>query len=208
MNGKSNIVLDKSIFGQASNFNKRYISDYKNLEKTISHCKGLGLRVVLTQGTYDMVHIGHARYFEEAKKHGDILVIGVDSDEKVRDRKGPERPVVPQEERLEMVAHLRPVDVVVLKELNHPKWHLIKTVKPDVLIATKETYNKKQLKELKKYCGEVVVLEPMATTSTSAKIRKLQIGTAKSLGQALTPKIMNIIEEVLSDIKEVRGKMK
>jgi bifunctional ADP-heptose synthase (sugar kinase/adenylyltransferase) len=107
-----------------------------------------------------------------------------------------------------MVAHLRPVDVVVLKELNHPKWHLIKTVKPDVLIATKETYNKKQLKELKKYCGEVVVLEPMATTSTSAKIRKLQIGTAKSLGQALTPKIMNIIEEVLSDIKEVRGKMK
>jgi D-glycero-beta-D-manno-heptose 1-phosphate adenylyltransferase len=201
MNGKSNIVIDKSIFGQTLNFNKRYISDYKRLEKIINHCKGLGLRVVLTQGTYDMVHIGHARYFEEAKKYGDILVIGVDSDEKVRARKGPERPVVPQEERLEMVAHLRPVDVVVLKELKHPKWHLIKTVKPDVLIATKETYTKDKLKELKKFCGEVVVLDPMATTSTSAKIRKLQIGTAKTLGQALTPKIMNIIEEVLGDIK-------
>ena len=201
MDTKSNIIIDKSIFGQASNFNKRYISDYVKLAETISHCKGLGLRVVLTQGTYDMVHIGHARYFEEAKKHGDILVIGVDSDEKVRARKGPERPVVPQEERLEMVAHLRPVDVVVLKEHKHPKWHLIKTVRPDVLIATKETYNAKQLKELKKYCGEVIVLDPMATTSTSAKIRKLQIGTAKSLGQALTPKIMNIIEEVLGDIK-------
>ncbi len=208
MTEKSNIVLDKSIFGQASNFNKRYISDYKNLAEVISHCKGLGLRIVLTQGTYDMVHIGHARYFEEAKKHGDILVIGVDSDEKVRARKGPERPVVPQQERLEMVAHLRPVDVVVLKELKHPKWHLIKTVKPDVLIATKETYTQEQLKDLKKYCGEVIVLEPMATTSTSAKIRKLQISTAKSLGQALTPKIMNIIEEVLGDIKEVRGKIK
>jgi D-glycero-beta-D-manno-heptose 1-phosphate adenylyltransferase len=201
MNGKSNIVIDKSIFGQTLNFNKRYISDYKRLEKIINHCNGLGLRVVLTQGTYDMVHIGHARYFEEAKKYGDILVIGVDSDEKVRARKGPERPVVPQEERLEMVAHLRPVDVVVLKELKHPKWHLIKTVKPDVLIATKETYTKDKLKELKKFCGEVVVLDPMATTSTSAKIRKLQIGTAKTLGQALTPKIMNIIEEVLGDIK-------
>ena len=201
MDSKSNIILDKSIFGQTSNFNKRYISDYLKLKETISQCKGLGLRIVLTQGTYDMVHIGHARYFEEAKKHGDILVIGVDSDEKVRARKGPERPVVPQEERLEMVAHLRPVDVVVLKELLHPKWHLIKTVRPDVLIATKETYSQKQLKELKKYCGEVIVLEPMATTSTSAKIRKLQIGTAKSLGQALTPKIMNIIEEVLGDIK-------
>jgi D-beta-D-heptose 7-phosphate kinase/D-beta-D-heptose 1-phosphate adenosyltransferase len=208
MNGKSNIVLDKSIFGQTSNFDKRYISDYKKLEDVIKHCKGLGLRIVLTQGTYDMVHIGHARYFEEAKKHGDILVIGVDSDEKVRTRKGPERPVVPQEERLEMVAHLRPVDVVVLKELHHPKWHLIKTVRPDVLIATRETYTKEKLKELKKYCGEVVVLDPMATTSTSAKIRKLQIGTAKSLGQALTPKIMDVIEEVLKDIKEGKTKKK
>ena len=208
MNGKSNVVIDKSIFGQTSNFDKRYISDYKKLEDVIKHCKGLGLRIVLTQGTYDMVHIGHARYFEEAKKHGDILVIGVDSDEKVRTRKGPERPVVPQEERLEMVAHLRPVDIVVLKELQHPKWHLIKTIRPDVLIATRETYTKEKLEELKKYCGEVVVLDPMATTSTSAKIRKLQIGTAKSLGQALTPKIMNIIEEVLGDIKEGKSKKK
>jgi len=203
-----NITISNSIFGQEANFNKRYISDYKKLGEIISHCKGLGMKIVLTQGSYDMLHIGHARYMEEAKRHGDLLIIGVDSDEKIRFRKGPERPIVPQEERLEMVAHLRPVDIVVLKELNHPKWHLIKTVKPNVLIATKETYSKKQLKDLKKYCGEVVVLEPKATTTTSAKIRKLQINTAKSLGQNLTPKIMGIIEEVLGDIKDVRGKMK
>jgi D-glycero-beta-D-manno-heptose 1-phosphate adenylyltransferase len=206
MHDKSGIAIDRSIFGQTSNFNKRYISDYKKLADIITHCKGLGLKIVLTQGTYDMVHIGHARYFEEAKKHGDILVIGVDSDEKVRARKGPERPVVPQAERLEMVAHMRSVDIVVLKEHKHPKWHLINTVKPDVLIATKETYNKTQLKKLGKICGKVMVLDPQATTSTSAKIRKLQISTAKSLGQTLTPKIMNIIEEVLGDIKEVREK--
>ena len=208
MNGNRNLIIKKEIFGQESNFNRRYISDFKKLGEIISHCRGLGLKVVLTQGTYDMVHIGHARYFEEAKKYGDVLVIGVDSDEKVRTRKGPERPVVPQEERMEMVAHLRPVDIVVLKELKHPHWHLIKTVKPDVLIATKETYSKKQLKDLKKHCGEVVVLEPMATTSTSAKIRKLQISTAKSLGQALTPKIMSIIEEVLGEGKGLKGKTK
>jgi len=196
-----NITINNSIFGQGSNFNKRYISDYSKLKEIVCHCKGLGLRVVLTQGTYDMLHIGHARYFEEAKKHGDILVVGVDSDAKVRERKGPERPIVPQEERLEMVAHMRPVDIVVLKENNHPRWHLIKTVEPDVLIATKETYDSKQLKELKKICGEVVVLDPQATTSTSAKIRKLQISTAKNLGQSLTPKIMNIIEEVLGEAK-------
>ncbi len=203
-----NITISNSIFGQESNFNKRYITDYKKLSEIIKNVKGLGMKVVLTQGSYDMIHIGHARYFEEAKRHGDILVVGVDSDEKIRDRKGPERPVVPQEERLEMVAHLRPVDIVVLKQLQHPKWHLIKTIKPDILIASSRTaYTKPQLKELKKYC-EIVVLEPQATTSTSAKIRKLQISTAKSLGQALTPKIINIIEEVLGDVKEIKNKMK
>src|SRR5271170_3759395 len=108
------------IFSINSNFKDRFVPDYKRLRKLVEHCKGIGLKVVLTQGTYDMVHIGHARYFEEAKKHGDLLVVGVDSDEKVRARKGPERPVVPESERLEMVAHLRPVDIVVLKPINAP----------------------------------------------------------------------------------------
>ena len=198
---EANITINKGIFGLNANFSHRYISDYKKLTKLVDHCKGLGLEVVLTQGTYDMVHIGHARYFEEAKKHGDLLIVGVDSDEKVRARKGPERPVVPQVERLEMVAHLKSVDVVVLKQHKAPKWSLIKTVRPDVLIATKETYTKAQLKELEKFCKKIIVLDPMATTSTSAKIRRLQISTAKSLGKQLTPKIMSTIEEVLENLK-------
>jgi D-glycero-beta-D-manno-heptose 1-phosphate adenylyltransferase len=197
----AHVKINEGIFSLGSNFNQRYISDYKKLSKLIEHCKGLGLRVVLTQGTYDMVHIGHARYFEQAKKHGDILVVGVDSDEKVKARKGPERPVVPESERLEMVAHLRPVDIVVLKPLKTPRWQLIKVVKPDVLIATKETYEKKEIDELHNYCKKVIVLEPQAVTSTSAKIRKLQISTAKNLGTTLTPKIMKAIEEALDSIK-------
>src|SRR3990167_8930953 len=88
-------------------------------------------------------------------------------------------------------------DYKKIKDLKDPKWSLIKAICPDVLIATKETYKKNQLKELKKYCGKVHVLEPMATTSTSAKIRRLQIGTAKKLGQALTPKILKTIQDVL-----------
>src|SRR3989344_9182914 len=175
------------IFGSEANFKDRWIKDEKVLQKFVENCKGLGLRIVLTQGIYDMVHIGHARYFEAAKKHGEILIIGVDSDEKVRARKGPERPVVPELERLEMVTHLRSVDVVFLKGLRDPKWGLIKLIRPDTLVATNTTYTSKQLKELKKYCGEVVVLNPMATTSTSAKIRLLQINTAKKLKLALTP---------------------
>ena len=197
----ADIAIGKGIFGSESNFKDRFYKDHKKLAHLVNHFKGLGCKIVLTQGTYDMVHIGHARYLEEARRNGDFLIVGVDSDEKVRFRKGPERPVVPQEERLEMLTHLRCVDVVFLKQLKDPKWALIKTVKPDVLIATKETYTKQQLKELKKYAGKVMVLEPRATTSTSAKIRRLQIGTAKKIGEALTPKLIQTIEDVLSAMK-------
>ncbi len=199
---KDNIIsTGRGVFSKEANPQDRIFTDYKKMEQLVFHCRGLGLRIVLTQGTYDMVHIGHGRYLEEAKKRGDLLIVGVDSDKKVRHRKGPDRPVVPQGERLEMLTHLRSVDAVFLKELHHPKWTLIKTIRPDVLIATKETYNKAQLKELKKYCKEVIVLEPRATTSTSAKIRLLQIGTAKKLGQALTPRLIKTIEDVLAGVK-------
>jgi D-beta-D-heptose 7-phosphate kinase/D-beta-D-heptose 1-phosphate adenosyltransferase len=192
---------EKSIFGLSSNFKDRYVQDYGKLEKLVGHLRGLGLSVVLTSGTYDMVHIGHARYLETAKSYGDVLVVGVDSDEKVKARKGPDRPVVPEAERMEMVAHLRSVDIVVKKPLKVEKWALIKAVRPDTLIVTETSYDKKQLAELKKLCGKVVVLPRQATTTTSAKIRLLQIGTAKHLGMELTPRLIRTIEEVLEEVK-------
>lgn len=198
------LITNGGIFGLGSNYKDRFVTDYNKLSKVIEHCKGLGVKIVLTQGTYDMVHIGHARYFEEAKKHGDLLVVGVDSDKKVRDRKGPDRPVVPEAERLEMVTHLRSVGIVTLKEHNHPRWHLIKTVKPDVLIITKETkdkYTKEEMKEIASFCGKVVVLNPMAVTSTSAKIRLLQLNIAKRFEKALIPKIADMISDTLLNSK-------
>lgn len=158
--------------------------------------------IVLTQGSFDMVHIGHARYLEKAKSYGDVLIVGVDSDEKIKHRKGPNRPVVPQEERLTMLTYLKPVDIVVLKELSLPKWELVKTIQPDVLIATDQTYTPKQLTELKKWCKKIVVLKPMATTSTSAKIRRVQLGIANDLGTALTKRLLHTIEEVLNEFKK------
>jgi D-glycero-beta-D-manno-heptose 1-phosphate adenylyltransferase len=195
-------VIVKNIISNGNNNIQRLFTDYTKLETFISHIKGIGLRIVLTSGTFDMLHIGHARYFEEAKKHGDFLIVGVDSDEKVKARKGPERPIVPESERMEMLSYLRSVDAIVLKPLETIKWHLIKITKPDVLIATKNTYEKQELKDLKKYCGEVLVLEPMATTSTSAKIRRMQIGFATKLEKMLGPKIISAIEQTMQEFKE------
>jgi len=206
---KKGFVTNSGIFAIGSNFKDRFIPNYDRLKDFVTHCKGIGLKIVLTQGTYDMVHIGHSRYFEEARKHGDLLIVGVDSDKKVRKRKGPDRPIVPQEERLEMVTHLRSVDVVTLKEDNMPRWHLIKTVKPDVLIVTKgtlEKYNKKETAEMSSHCGRVVVLNPMATTSTSAKIRLLQLKLAKRFEKAIVPKLADMISTALGQTKEKHGK--
>lgn len=178
------------------------ILDQQSLEMIVANLRASGSRIVLTQGSYDLVHIGHARYLEAAKKEGDVLMVGLDSDEKIRARKGPERPIVPEDERLEMVLHLRPVDFVILKRHADPKWHLIKTIRPDVLIATVDTYEPAELEALRTYCGKVVVLERMATTSTSAKIHRLQIMTAEKLEQTLTPKLLQLLQETLSSVRK------
>jgi glycerol-3-phosphate cytidylyltransferase-like family protein len=75
-------------------------------------------------------------------------------------------------ERLRMVTHQRGVGLVTLKQTKHAKWALIKAVRPDVLVATEETYTKDEIRELEaSYCGRVEVLGRMATVSTSARLR-------------------------------------
>ena len=169
-----------------------FVARYRKSQKTI----------VLTQGSFDLIHIGHGRYLNKAKKYGDILFVGVDSDDKVRKRKGPDRPVVPESERLEMLTYLKSVDHVVQKELNAPKWQLIKLIQPDVLIATASTYTPSQIKQLKQWCKKVVVLKSQATTSTSAKLRRLQIGFVQAFSENLTQKVQQAIGDVFAELKQ------
>lgn len=197
------MAITKGIFGPESNFQSRYIPDFKKLEELVRYWKAMGLKIVLTQGTFDLVHEGHALYLEKAKSLGDLLIVGVDSDEKVKKRKGPERPIVPEDERIRMLTHLRHVDVVTIKPLDAPKWSLIKAVKPDVLVATQKTYTAEQIKELKKtLCKEVHVMEPQATTSTTARIRRVQIGGADKLVRKLAEDLPEQIKRVYNEMME------
>lgn len=176
---------ERGIFGNSPSPEARFIEDKEHLSRYVEAIKELGLSVVLTSGTFDMPHIGHARYLEAARSFGDVLVVGVDSDEKVRNRKGPDRPVVPHIERVEFLTHLRSVDIVTLKGPDEPKWDLIKRVRPDTLIITQETYDEGTRKQLEEYCGQVECLPPQASTSTSNQLRKLHIGWSGEITQPI-----------------------
>ena len=169
--------ISSGLFADASNFDLRYVPDYRRITEIVTALRVLGLRVVLTMGTFDILHEGHSMYLEAARAYGDFLIVGVDSDEKVRQRKGPSRPAVPEQERLHMVTHQRGVGLVTLKNADDPHWSLIIAVRPDVLVATAETYTDDEVAELEaRYCDKIEVLDRMATVSTSARLRLLQLG--------------------------------
>ena len=110
----SSLGMSSSLFADASNFDQRFIEDYEQIETTVNALRTLGFKVVLTSGSFDVIHEGHSMYLEAARQFGDFLIVGLDSDEKIRGRKGDNRPVVPQMERLRMVTHQRGVGLVTL----------------------------------------------------------------------------------------------
>ena len=109
----------------------RKIKTLKELGQEIPGLKTSNLRIVLTHGVFDLVHPGHAHYFEEAKSYGDILVVSVVDDKFVR--KGRGRPVFSQDLRLSWLAVLEAVDFAVLSEYYGP-WKVMKAINPDVYV--------------------------------------------------------------------------
>lgn len=197
-NGNGAKTTIKHVLSPGSNLGHRFIPNYRELEKIVKTFKAMGYRVVLTQGVYDLIHEGHAAYLEAAKSKGDVLIVGVDSDELTRKRKGPDRPIVPQEERLKMLVHLRHVDIVTLREVHHDIGDLIRLVKPDVLIVSKSTsdFTRGMAQEYLSVCGEIITLPPQATTTTSARIRNLTIEGAEKLATEVTRLTGNFLTKI------------
>jgi D-beta-D-heptose 7-phosphate kinase/D-beta-D-heptose 1-phosphate adenosyltransferase len=102
------------------------------LERILEKTRGRK-KVVFTNGCFDVLHLGHVRLLEKAKTHGDILVLGLNSDASVRKLKGPKRPLVPERERAELLSALTSVDYICIFPEETPA-ELIRAVIPDVLI--------------------------------------------------------------------------
>lgn len=199
--------LDKGFLSENRQPEDMYIKDYERLAEVSEACKKLGLKVGLTQGSFDVKHLGHDRYLMAARKECDVLFVGVDADEKIRSRKGPTRPVVTEDERIEQLCHLRWVHVVTLKKAEYPKHALQKAVHPDVIIISTQTkkgeqvpeYSDEEITELKQYCGDVVVLPPQAPTSTTARIRTLMLDFQKVLQEKLREGVPEFVDRVAAD---------
>ncbi|GAB6077847.1 D-glycero-beta-D-manno-heptose 1-phosphate adenylyltransferase [Hydrogenobaculum acidophilum] len=107
-----------------------------NLEEAIGKIKehrAKNEKIVFTNGCFDIIHAGHVKYLNIAKSYGDILVVGLNSDDSIKRIKGEKRPIVPQEQRAYVLSQLKPVDMVIIFDEDTP-YNLIKAIKPDILI--------------------------------------------------------------------------
>ena len=104
----------------------------ENIKKDLPRLRA-NKKVVFTNGCFDILHVGHVRYLQEARAQGDILVVGLNSDESVRRLKGEERPIQPETDRAEILAGLTAVDYVVVFTEDTPL-NLIKDIRPDILV--------------------------------------------------------------------------
>ena len=99
----------------------------------VDRLRAEGLRIVFTNGVFDLLHPGHVRYLSQARSLGGALIVGVNADGSVRRNKGPGRPISPEAERAEVVAALEAVDAVVVFGEDTPA-EIIRLVQPDILV--------------------------------------------------------------------------
>jgi len=153
---------------------RQKIKERKELFKIIKELKARRKRIVFTNGCFDLLHIGHVRYLEEAKALGDVLVVGVNSDTSVRKLKGPQRPILSEEERTEILSGLECVDYVTLFNEMDPL-NLITSLQPDVLVKGGD-WAKEQIvgrEVVERSGGEVVILPFIGKASTSTLIETI-----------------------------------
>ena len=156
---------------------EEYLSKIRNrtaMKETVERVKGGGKKVVFTNGCFDILHQGHVRYLSEAKKCGDYLIIGLNSDRSVRSIKGKNRPLMPVGARAELLAALCFVDGVVVFDQEDPL-AIIKYLQPQVLVKGSDWADEDIIgaEVVKRMGGEVRRIPLVPGVSTSGLIRRI-----------------------------------
>jgi D-glycero-beta-D-manno-heptose 1-phosphate adenylyltransferase len=149
----------------------------EDLANRIAAARESGARIVLANGCFDVLHVGHIRYLAGARELGDVLVVGINSDEQVAIQKGPGRPVLPANERAEIVAALESVTYVTI--FNEPTVEqLLLALKPDIH-AKGTDYTTESVPErdvVRSYGGEVAIVGDPKDHSTTEIIARIGNG--------------------------------
>ena len=146
----------------------------EELIKAVVEARAAGLRIVLANGCFDVLHVGHIRYLAGARSEGDLLIVGVNSDEQVRKQKGEGRPILPAAQRAEIVAALESVNYVTV--FDEPTVaELLLVLKPDVHAKgtdyTVDTVPEREV--VKSYGGRVAIVGDPKDHSTSEILSRM-----------------------------------
>ena len=146
----------------------------KDLVQTVNTLRRSGRCIVFTNGCFDIIHVGHLRYLKAAKAEGDVLIVGLNSDASVRMIKSENRPILPQQQRAEVLAGLACVDYVTLFDDPNPL-NLIMALKPDVLVKGADWKEEAIIGAdvVTAHGGRVVRVDLIPGISTSQIIRRI-----------------------------------
>lgn len=153
---------------------KEKIKNINALSRIVLRLKRKGKSIVFTNGCFDILHYGHAKYLEDAKKKGDCLIVAVNSDASMRRIKGPARPLVKARDRASLIAALASVDYVIIFNESTP-FNLIKGIRPDVLIKGSD-WKKADIVGadlVHSYGGKILTIPLVEGRSTTNLIKKI-----------------------------------
>ena len=172
--GSATTSLNEIIAYEAS-LNKstsdRNIKNWSEISSIISELKKNEKKIVFTNGCFDILHIGHIKYLEAAKKHGDILIIGLNSDQSIKVIKGENRPINTQDDRANILAALKVVDYLVIFDEKTPL-NLIQLIKPDVLVKGGDYMGKEVIGQ--NIAGELIIIPFIKGKSTTKLIERIK----------------------------------
>ena len=151
------------------------VASLEEVRQRVAEARGAGRRVALANGCFDVLHVGHVRYLEGARREADVLVVGVNGDGSVRRLKGPGRPVMPAEDRAVLVAALRAVDHVVVFEEDDVT-RLLLALRPDVHCKgtdyTPDTVPEREV--VRSYGGRVAIVGDPKDHATRALLERIR----------------------------------
>ena len=143
--------------------------DWDAMRDERERLRAAGRRVVFTNGCFDILHLGHVQYLAFARRQGDVLVVGLNSDASVRRNKGPRRPIVPEDERAALLLALRCVDYVVLFDEATPE-RLVERLVSDVLVKGRDWAHFVAGREVVEAAGGRVVLADLVPGRSTTEL--------------------------------------